>query len=229
LTLGTDGNFYGATIEGGKGGSGTLFKVTTNGALTTIYTFSPSGYNGSGTGSTDTNADGTNPFANLTLGADGNFYGTTHAGGKTGGGTVFQVTTNGALTTLHTFSAGREIYGFPEIYTNSDGAYPWGALAPGPNGAFYGTTTGGGASGAGTVFEITTNGAFTSLLIFTNGNGANPGGTLFLTNSVFYGTTGAGGSSGNGTVFAVTTNGVLTTLYNFALDNGAGPYGGLTM
>ena len=229
LTLGTDGDFYGGTIEGGKTGSGTLFKVTTNGALTTLYAFGVSGYNSSGIGATDTNADGMSPIANLTLGTDGNFYGTTHSGGKTGSGTVFEVTTNGTLTTLHTFGAGREIYGVPEIYTNSDGAYPWGALTPGPNGAFYGTTSGGGTNGVGTVFAITTGGTFTSLLTFAKGNGANPGGTLFLTNGLFYGTTAAGGSSGNGTVFAVTPIGVLTTLYNFALGNGASPYAGLTL
>jgi uncharacterized repeat protein (TIGR03803 family) len=82
----------------------------------------------------------------------------------------------------------------------------------------------------GTLFEITTGGAFTRLLTFTNGNGANPGGALALgTNGNFYGTTGEGGSAGAGTVFEVTTNGALTTLISFATYSGASPYGALTL
>jgi len=230
LTLGPDGNFYGATTAGGPGGSGTLFKVTTTGALTNIYTFSATGYNSSGTGLPDTNADGESPTAALTLGPDGNFYGTTRSGGKSGSGTVFKVTPTGTLTNLYSFGGGHSIFiGGRYVYTNSDGAYPYAGLALGTNGAFYGTASGGGSSGVGTLFEITTGGAFTRLLTFTNGNGSNPGGTLILTNGIFYGTTGEGGSSGNGSVFAVTTSGVLTTLYSFADANGAIPYAGLTL
>ena len=230
LTLGPDGNFYGATSEGGSGGSGTLFMVTTNGALNTIYTFSAIGYNESGTGLPDTNSDGESPTATLTLGADGNFYGSTYSGGQSGSGTVFQVTPNGVLTTLYSFSGGRSVFiGGHYSYTNSDGAHPYAGLTQGPNGDFYGTASRGGSSGIGTLFEISTGGSFTPLLTFTNGNGANPGGALILAKGIFYGTTGAGGSSGNGSVFAVTPSGALTTLFSFGFQHGAIPYGGLTL
>ncbi len=231
LTLGTNGNFYGATSMGGSGDSGTLFEVTTNGAWTNFYTFSAENYNDSGIGEPDTNFDGANPTAALTLGADGNFYGTTRGGGKSGSGTLFKVTPNGMLTTLYTFTAGRSILiGERDTYTNSDGAFPYAGLAQGPNGNFYGTTSGGGSSGIGTLFEVTIGGTFTHLLTFTNANGSNPGGTLALgANGNFYGTTGEGGSSGNGTIFEVTTNGTLTILFSFANGNGASPYAGLTL
>ena len=101
--------------------------MTTNGALTTLVSFS--------------NTNGANPQAELTLGNDGNFYGTTTAGGSGGYGTIFTVTTNGTLTTLISFS-------------NTDGANPQGALTLGNDGNFYGTTRQGGGSGYGTVFGL---------------------------------------------------------------------------
>jgi uncharacterized repeat protein (TIGR03803 family) len=78
LVQGTDGNFYGTTYEGGantqcyEGTCGTLFKITPSGTLTTLQSF-----------------DGTNgwgPVAALAQGTDGQFYGTTTAGGSNGGG-----------------------------------------------------------------------------------------------------------------------------------------------
>ena len=158
-----------------------------------------------------------NPQAALTLGPDGNFYGTTYQGGSSGGGTVFCVTTNGTLTTLVNFA-------------KTNGANPQAALTPGPDGNFYGTTPYGGSSGDGTVFCVTTNGNLTTLVNFANTNGASPQAALSLgPDGNFYGTTPNGGSSGNGTVFCVTTNGTLTTLVNFAYTNGAYPSAALTL
>ena len=77
-------------------------------------------------------------------GSDGNFYGTTHYGGGTNGnGTVFKISTNGALTSLYSFTGG------------NDGANPVAGLVQGSDGNFYGTTSGGGQGGAGTVFRLT--------------------------------------------------------------------------
>ena len=90
LTLGTDGNFYGTTKAGGTSNYGTVFQVTTNGAFTTLYSFT---------------FYGAQPTA-LTLGNDGNFYGMTFYGGTNGRGSVFQITTNGTLTTLDSFTTG---------------------------------------------------------------------------------------------------------------------------
>ena len=71
LVQGTDGNLYGTTEGGGANGEGTVFKVTPTGTLTTLYSFCAK-----------TNCtDGAVPFGGLVLGTDGNFYGTTAAGG----------------------------------------------------------------------------------------------------------------------------------------------------
>lgn len=207
LFQGSDGCFYGTTQNGGTNdiiynGHGTVFKVTTNGVLTSLYSFVDGGYGGPLQG-------------DLIQGDDGNFYGTRFDGGTNGYGSVFMLTTNWTLTTLASFS-------------NTNGADPYGRLVQGSDGNFYGTTVGGGDSGYGTVFEVTTNGVLTTLVSFENTNGANPyGGLIQGSDGNFYGTTLAGGDSGYGTVFEVTTNGVLATLASFENTNGASPYAGL--
>ncbi len=214
LTLGLDGNFYGTTGVGGSNGNGTVFKVTTNGVLTSLYSFSALSYNTY----PYTNSDGVYPEAGLTLGPDGNFYGTTMDGGANGYGTVFQVTTNGTLTTLHSFTT--TVYDGTGYYTNFDGANPSTSLALGPDGNLYGTTEGGGVNGQGTVFQMTTNGTLNVLVNFAyNTNGSAPNGLILGSDGNFYGTTKSGGAYSfaiDGTVFKLTTNGVLTTLYSFS-------------
>ena len=110
LIQGADGNFYGTTEYGGTNlnnyigngydGCGTVFKITPDGVLTSLYSF------GAITNSHGWPSDGCNPYAALAAGADGNFYGTTYLGGTNNGagwGTVFKITTNGILTTLYSF------------------------------------------------------------------------------------------------------------------------------
>jgi uncharacterized repeat protein (TIGR03803 family) len=246
LTLGSAGNLYGTTSQGGItnslywSGMGTIFRVTTDGTLTTLVSFN--GNNGAGPSGLTLGNDGnfygttdrgifkvtTNGMltvlvgvatggANaLALGNDGNFYGTTVGGGSDSVGTVFQVTTNGTLTTLVSFNG-------------TNGANPSAGLTLGNDGSFYGTTVVGGITnstytgGMGTVFKVTTNGMLTTLVAFSYANGASPSAGLTLGNDGnFYGTTGAGGSGGSGTVFKVTTNGTLTTLVAFNWYNGGG-------
>jgi uncharacterized repeat protein (TIGR03803 family) len=135
LLLASDDNFYGTTEGGGVppptgSQSGTVFKMTPDGTLTTLYTF---------TGL----ADGGTPECNLVEGKDGNFYGTTSTGAISNNGTVFVITPAGVLTTLHQFA------GYP-----TDGGSPQNGLLLASDGNFYGTTHYGGANNMGTVFQM---------------------------------------------------------------------------
>jgi uncharacterized repeat protein (TIGR03803 family) len=203
LAQGADGNFYGTTVEGGtNGGYGTIFQMTTNGVLTTLVSF----------GSTD----GAHPYAGLMPGKDGNFYGTTSAGGTNDNGTVFRVTTNGMLTTLVSFN-------------DTNGSFSVAGLMQTSDGNLYGTTLYGGTHGMGTIFRMTTNGALTNLVSFDRIHGSYPSAVLIQgADGNLYGTTENGGTDDCGTAFRAATNGVLKTLASFDYTNsGAYPVPGL--
>ena len=223
LVQGLDGNFYG-TSSGGTNFDGTVFKVTPEGAVTTLHNFC-----------TGTCTDGFDPLAALVLGTDGNFYGTTEAGGANLQGTIFKITPAGTLTTLYNFCA----------QTNcADGELAIGALVQANGGNFYGTTFSGGVSnalcggGCGTVFKMTPSGMLTTLYDFCSqancADGSNPyTGLIQATDGNLYGTTQVGGTSGAGygTVFRITTAGTFASLYSFCAQtgcvDGAYPEGGL--
>jgi len=180
LVQGSDGSFYGTTSAGGTSENGTVFKITPTGTFSSLVSFS--GLNGSF------------PAAGLVRGSDGNFYGTTQFGGAhDDNGTVFKVTPSGVLTSLFSFSG-------------PDGNYPVAALVTGPEGNFYGTTSGdrsfGGANTFGTAFRITPAGALGTLVFFQGTNGACPvAGLTRGGDTNFYGTTFQGGAGSGGTVF----------------------------
>jgi uncharacterized repeat protein (TIGR03803 family) len=206
LVLGTDGNFYGTTANGGNlacnahYGCGTVFKITPEGTFRTLHRFNQ--------------ADGLLPQAALVRAIDGNYYGTASLGGDTGNGTVFRITSGGTLTTLHSFNG-------------TDGASPDGTLIQGVDGSFYGTTATGGTKDVGTVFKITSGGTLTTLHSFVITDGAYPEAALVQTTSgSFYGsTTGGGiGQVGLGTIFKMTQTGTVTTLHSFNGADGQGPY-----
>jgi len=209
LVQDSDGNFYGTTYNGGAHDSnGTVFQITTAGVLTTLYSFC----------ALSNCTDGSLPEAGLVQGSNGDFYGTTRAGGAYGGGTFFQITPGGTLTTL---------YSFCSLSNCTDGMWPEGGLVKASNGNFYGTTHYGGAhSSDGTVFEITTAGVLTTLYSFCSLSNCADGmwpeaGLIQGSNGDFYGTTYYGGAYGsNGTVFQITSGGVLTTLYSFCALSG---------
>jgi uncharacterized repeat protein (TIGR03803 family) len=205
LVQARNGNFYGTANYGGANGKGTFFKMTPTGEFTTIYNFENGGYSS----------------VALVEGTDGNFYGTTAYGGassacESGCGTVFKISREGKLTTLHGFD-------------RTDGFYPNAGLVQGTDGNFYGTTLYSGAgsdcytSGCGTVFKITPAGQLTTLHSFDSIDGSEPDAPLVQArNGNFYGTTLGGGANVNcvtyvgcGTVFEITPAGKLTTLYSF--------------
>ena len=211
----------------------------------TLYSFSTGNVNAS---SLYTNSDGASPFGGLLL-IGNNLYGTTLQGGTNGSGTVFGLNTNlASLTVLHTF--GFIATNRDGTYTNRDGTFLQTALIS-SGGMLYGVAAGGGTNGNGTVFAVNTNGTgFTTLHTFsagtanifgllTNGDGANPYGSLTASGNMLYGTAEGGGTNGNGTVFAVNANGSgFTVLHTFtALDadtqttniDGANPNAGLIL
>jgi uncharacterized repeat protein (TIGR03803 family) len=203
VAQGRDGNLYSAA-PGGTDGVGAMFKITPAGALTVPYTF-------------DLTVE---PYGGLTLGIDGNFYGTTNSGGTANLGTVFKVTPGGKLTVLHDFT------------NTGDGAYPYAPPIEGVDGNFYGTTTQANLAN-GTVYKITSSGVLTMLHSFAFAEGEYPFAPLVQgTDGNFYGTAQLGGTStkcvgGCGTVFKITPAGSLSVLHNFDELHGEVPLGPL--
>src|SRR5262249_22947498 len=113
LVEGRDGAFYGTSGEGGAQAQGTVYRITANGELTILHSF---------TGG----ADGTNPQGALVW-VGGDFYGTTSGSPPASHGTVFRISTSGALETIFTFSG-------------TDGSGPYATLTLGSDGRLYATT-----------------------------------------------------------------------------------------
>jgi uncharacterized repeat protein (TIGR03803 family) len=215
LVQAANGILYGVTYQGGTDGGGTVFEITTGGKFTSLLSF---------TGTTGAYL-GAYPVGTLIQATNGKLYGTTSGDGTHDGGTVFEVTTAGKLTTLYNFCSKADC---------TDGESPDGALVQASNGNFYGTTTDGGAKNYGTIFEITAAGELTTLVSFDYSSaplGAYPYvGLVQATNGNIFGTNINGGSHGFGTIFDITSAGKLTTLVSFddsSAPAGAFPYGGL--
>ncbi len=210
LVQAADGNYYGTTQYGGNRsgggyGNGEIFGVSAQGKLRTLP-FSLS--------------EGGEPVAGLTIGTDGNSYGTTL-------GTIFKLSPSGIVTTLYDFCSQPGC---------GDGRQPYGALLEGADGNLYGTTNSGGAgpcsSGCGTIFKVTTAGEFKTLHEFVGApdDGSSPySGLVQGTDGNFYGTTLMGGlctrngSSGCGTVYKVSPTGRVTILHSFTGSDGQFP------
>jgi len=210
LVQGSDGNFYGTTYARGAYGAGTIFTITTNGIFTPLHWLT-------------TAIEGQYPSAALMQGHDGGFYGTTGWGGTNNHGSVFKITTHGVFSNLYSFALTKDAWSpnCPNGLTQGSDGHLYGT-------GYYGGTNG--PSGYGTVFKITTNGAYTSLYSFTGGNdGSRPyAGLMQAADGSFYGTTSWSGAYSNGTIFKITTNGVFTILYSFTGgDDGAYPQSAL--
>jgi uncharacterized repeat protein (TIGR03803 family) len=240
---GADGNFYGTTTLGGSGlctgpfgvqGCGTVYKLTPAGVQTVIHNFA---LDSNGT----TAVNGIYPYGGLVQGPDGSLYGTTTGGGNVGAvcngnlgcGVVFKLTLAGRYTILHTFSGA--------LANPPEGGSPGGRLVLATDGKLYGTTYSGGDvqnyANQGTIFSVTTGGAFTTVYMFDNvhgtTDGANPyAGLIQGKDGAFYGTTQFGGTSNAGTVFKY-SGGKTTVLHSFPeqsggfFPDGAYPYAAL--
>jgi uncharacterized repeat protein (TIGR03803 family) len=241
LAQGRDGNLYGTTPAGDSHGFGVVFRITPTGTARVLHDFKGS--------------DGANPGGGLTLGTDGNFYGTTHES-QNGYGTIFKITPNGVLTTLHFLdsttgqtetapiqatdgnfygTAGERIYRIApsgsfavlaQLPGNSESP-----LVQATDGSFYGTTYTGGRAGFGTIFRMATDATVT---VEYNLNAKLSGAIAPLiqaSDGSFYGTTNQGGSGGYGTVFQILPHRAFTVLHNFPdpeyPNDGADPIAGL--
>ena len=185
LVQGTDGNFYGTTNLGGAANLGTVYRMTAAGVVSVLHEFAGG------------NTDGATPLAALIQASDGNFYGTTSAGGPANLGTVFQMSPSGAVTILHPFSGG-----------NADGATPGVALIQATDGNLYGTTQAGGVRNGGTVFQMTPTGGVTILA-----SAPSPKALIQATDGKLYWTAFQ-------TVFSQTLGGASSVFYDFRLPGG---------
>jgi uncharacterized repeat protein (TIGR03803 family) len=221
---GGDGFLYGTTTASGTNAVGSVYRLTTGGAVTVLHNFpviqAPIGV-----------PDGSMPYAALVRGADGNLYGTAAKGGSAvqdqyvlGHGTVFRISPGGAFALLHSFTGG------VDGGSGDEGSVPMAALVQGSDGDFYGTTSRGGTHtdsygfGWGTAFRVTAAGALTTLHSFTGGeDGGNPYDPLLEgPDGDLYGTTRIGGGHQGGTVFRITAGGALTTLFTAGDASGCG-------
>jgi len=188
LYIDSSGNVFGTTQSGGANSLGTVYQV--GDGATILYNF------------TNANGDGENPQAPVIEDASGNLYGTA-LGGPMQSGVVYELSPGQSGYTekiLYTFSN-----------TGNDGQYPYSGLLMDGAGNFYGTTTGGGTSGAGTVYELVNSGGnFTEKILYNftgHGDGSAPYAALvFDSSGNLYGTTTAGGANGFGTVFQLAPN-----------------------
>ncbi|HLG97293.1 MAG TPA: choice-of-anchor tandem repeat GloVer-containing protein [Bryobacteraceae bacterium] len=228
LVQASDGDLYGVTIGGGANqsctggvldtpGCGTIFKITTAGALTAVHNFDI--------------MDGALPVQ-LIQGADGNLYGITQYGGtgscapnrnSPGGcGTVFKVTPSGTFSTLYSFTGADNEFGPSQIIQAKDGNL-YGIL---PAGGANNCQVLSVATGCGEIFRLTLAGSFSVIYRFAplaNGVSPMPNILIAAADGNLYGSTQAGANGCNfcGTIFELTPAGALTRLYDFAANGNA--------
>ena len=214
LAMDSAGNIYGTTSGGGAHAGGAVFRVSSAGKETVLYSFC-----------TKTNCtDGKKPTGGVVFDSAGNLLGTTSNGGASGNGAVFALSPTGVLTVLYSFAGGK------------DGEGPLAAPFIGSGGTLYGTTYEGGAGascgnsfGCGTVFSLSSTGKETVLYAFCKLNdcadGAGPAAAPIAdSKGNLYGTTLFGGNgslnvfSGDGVAFKLSKKGQETVLHAFCAE-----------
>lgn len=191
LIVGSDGFFYGTSLEGGSYNRGTLYRCDSQGNISILASF---------------NSDTGAPATRVIEGPDGCFYGTTEGGGTAFGGTIYKVSRSGDLQRLVSF-------------TGENGLAPTAELLFAADGNFYGTTSAGSTGRFGCVFRLTPDGQMTQVFAFSNSTGFGrqiplieaPGGTL-------YGSAASGGGNGAGTIFAISPKGEFTKVADFSAE-----------
>jgi uncharacterized repeat protein (TIGR03803 family) len=215
--LAVSGNtLFGYCAAGGLNGYGSVFSVTIGGTnFTVLHTFSLLVTNALH-GSPTVNADGAGPTGLILSG--NTLYGTAKIGGTNGSGTIFELATNGGLTTLHSFTSAYLVNG-------SDGGNPDGGLWC-SNNILYGTTEDGGANGSGVVYAMTNNGGWFSTLYafpaasyldnYFNSTGTEPLSRVILSGNTLYGSAYLGGTNGDGTLFSLVNLTNIALLHTFS-------------
>ena len=204
VAQGLDGNIYMTDQLDGEYGLGSVFNISPAGDPTTLYSFCEEGGACATTGAL--------PFGGVTMGSDGNFYGTVQNGGTYGFGQVFKLTSKGVRTTVYNFTGANPGDGGPSeypVFLASDGDL-WGVQT----------------NGCGGVFKLTLKGAISSYP-FDCTNGSNPNLPTEGSDGNFYGTTARGGDAscgGCGVAYKATTGGKITVLYTFTDSSTDGAY-----
>ncbi|HZT42635.1 MAG TPA: choice-of-anchor tandem repeat GloVer-containing protein [Chthonomonadaceae bacterium] len=243
LAVGTDGNLYGTTFNGGVQQSGVVFQATTSGAVTILCSLDNWTWSG------------------LVWAPDGNLYGTFEDGGANSGGEIYGVSPTGAFRDVYDFgytslafpsgplAVGPDgaLYGtaigYPsgafrvdlagnfsvlDTFSFPEGAYPYAGLAVGSDGNFYSAMTYG-ATGLGSIYRLTPAGAFTTVHKFKAAKGLGPDSPLLQTpDGNMYGTT-LGGGDGHGGVYRLAPDGSVKNLHSFNGRDGDRPYWGLCL
>ncbi len=204
VTRDSVGTLYGTTFTGGAFGTGTVYKLDTDGRFTVLHSFN---------GSDPFRSDGGSPFAGVIIDSAGTLYGTTWSGGAQRFGIVYKLEANGTYTILHSFMG-------------DDGINPFAGVVRDSAGTLYGTTR----SGPGNVYKLEANGTFTVLHTFTEPDGFSPhAGVIVDSAGNLFGTTGSGGANGFGTIYKVDANGTFTVLHAFTAADGIQTRAGVVM
>ena len=207
FSQGPDGDLYSTIQTNGTHNLGSVYKMTTAGDYTLVYSFCSELAHCGVTGET--------PYGGVTLGTDGNFYGTTLGGGACdqGVGTIFKITPTATWTKLWDFTAGTTCNGHIAL---KDEGYPYYAPFQGRDGNFYGVNQGVYTGTYGAFYKITSKGKLTPYP-FAYTNGANPNIPTQGSDGNFYGTTQSGGdpTCRCGVVYKATAAGKITPLHTF--------------